>query len=216
MNGKKELRYFKIGNSYGGNQRWMIDPWMHIGGCAALTTCDAFIYLSLYKGLQGLCPYAPEKMGKKEYKKFAMSMKPYLQPRESGIKDLGTYMDGVRAYLEDVEEDRVTVTGLDGMVTYGNAEAAIRETIDREMPVAYLMLKHRDKKFDFFEWHWFLVIGYDESDGGFMIKVATYGKAHWLSLKELWDTGFDEKGGLVLFEADQTEKEERDKTGDLR
>ena len=49
-----------------------------------------------------------------------------------------------------------------------------------------------------------------------MIKVATYGKAHWLSLKELWDTGFDEKGGLVLFEADQTEKEERDKTGDLR
>ena len=163
MNGKKELRYFKIGNSYGGNQRWMIDPWMHIGGCAALTTCDAFIYLSLYKGLQGLCPYAPEKMGKKEYKKFAMSMKPYLQPRESGIKDLGTYMDGVRAYLEDVEEDRVTVTGLDGTAIYGNAEAAVRETIDREMPVAYLMLKHRDKKFDFFEWHWLLVIGYDET-----------------------------------------------------
>ncbi len=152
-----------------------------------------------------------KRWGKKEYKKFAMSMKPYLQPRESGIKDLGTYMDGVRAYLEDVEEDRVTVTGLDGTAIYGNAEAAVRETIDREMPVAYLMLKHRDKKFDFFEWHWFLVIGYDESDGGFMIKVATYGKAHWLSLKELWDTGFDEKGGLVLFEADQTEKEERDK-----
>lgn len=200
MNGKKELEYFTIGNSYGGNQRWMIDPWMHIGGCAALTTCDAFIYLGLYKGLQNLCPPAPEKLGKKEYKKFAMSMKPYLRPRESGIKELKTYIDGVRAYLEDVEEERVTVTGLDGSEEYENAEKAIRDSIDREMPVAYLMLKHKDKKFDFFEWHWFLVIGYDENNEEFMIKVATYGKAHWLPLQELWNTGFDEKGGLVMFD----------------
>ena len=49
MSEKKELQYFNIGKSYGGNQRWMMDPWMHVGGCAALTTCDALIYFSLYK-----------------------------------------------------------------------------------------------------------------------------------------------------------------------
>ena len=56
MSEKKELQYFNIGKSYGGNQRWMMDPWMHVGGCAALTTCDALIYFSLYKEKPHLCP----------------------------------------------------------------------------------------------------------------------------------------------------------------
>ena len=103
--------------------------------------------------------------------------------------------------------------------SYEEAEEAIRASIDRKMPVAMLMLKHRDRRFNFFEWHWFIVNGYDEgtaepgaSGAGepgaaetgepgsrFMIKAATYGKAHWLPLKEFWDTGHKEKGGLVLF-----------------
>ena len=40
---KVELPHFTMGKSYGSNQNWMMDPWMHLGGCAALTTCDAFI-----------------------------------------------------------------------------------------------------------------------------------------------------------------------------
>ena len=33
------------------------------------------------------------------------------------------------------------------------AEKSIRDNIDKGMPAAYLMLKHQDKRFDFFEWH---------------------------------------------------------------
>ena len=64
----------------------------------------------------------------------------------------------------------------------------------------YLMLKHQDKKFSFFEWHWFLVTGYEERESTLYIKAATYGKEHWLKLEELWNTGFEEKGGVVLME----------------
>ena len=53
---KKELDYFRIGNSYGGNQDWFLDFMMKIGGCAALTACDSCIYLDLYKGTE-LYPY---------------------------------------------------------------------------------------------------------------------------------------------------------------
>ena len=31
----KELEYFKIGDSYGGNQNWFSDYMMKMGGCAS-------------------------------------------------------------------------------------------------------------------------------------------------------------------------------------
>ena len=200
MNRKAELKYFNIGSSYGGNQRWMMDPWMHIGGCAALTTCDILIYMALHQEKPELCPYPAETLTKKQYRKFAMSVRPYLQPRDSGIKDINTYIEGTRTYLEDVGETGIRLTGIRGTGSYERAEAEILGSIDSGMPAAYLMLKHRDSAFDFFQWHWFPVIGYECRDDGVYIKAATYGKEHWLSLAKLWDTGFEEKGGIVLFE----------------
>ena len=206
MGNKRELKYFNIGKSYGGNQRWMLDPWMHIGGCAALTTCDAFIYMALYKGITGLCPCDAGSLTKKQYRKFAMSMKPYLQPRESGIKDLDTYLNGVQLYLDDIGTGNIELLGFDGNETYEAAAERIMKSIDADMPVAYLMLKHQDKRFDFFEWHWFLVIGYEERDEELYIKAATYGSEHWLPLSRLWDTGYEERGGLAVFELSDGDK----------
>lgn len=197
---KKELDYFRIGKSYGGSQRWMLDPWMHIGGCAALTTCDAFIELALHRNRRELYPYDPSHITRKDYRKFAMSMKLYLRPRETGIKDLQTYITGVENYLEDTEVSGITMNGISGEESYDMAVEAICGRIDAGIPVPYLMLKHQDKKFSFFEWHWFLVTGYEERESTLYIKAATYGKEHWLKLEELWNTGFEEKGGVVLME----------------
>lgn len=195
-----ELEYFNIENCYGGNQRWMRDWWMHIGGCAALTTCDVLIYCALHKGRPELYPYDTAQLTRKDYKKFAMSMKLYLQPRMGGIKELSTFTEGVRLYLEDIDIEDISLRALDGNEPYEIARDNIKAQIDGGMPAAYLMLKHRDRKFDFFEWHWFVINGYEQRADGFYVKAATYGAAHWLKLDELWDTGFDEKGGMVFFE----------------
>lgn len=200
MNRRQELKYFNIGRSYGGNQRWMMDPWMHVGGCAALTTCDAFIYFALHKGKTELCPYQADSLTKKQYRKFCMSMKPYLQPRETGIKDIDTYMNGVRLYLEDIGFDGFALSGIRGAEPYERAESVVISQLDKGVPVPYLMLKHQDKKFDFFEWHWFLVTGYDIREEGVYVKAATYGKAHWLPFAGLWNTGYEEKGGMVVID----------------
>jgi len=200
MTEKKELAYFQIGSSFGGNQRWMTDPWMHIGGCAALTSCDALICLALQKNRPELYPYDLVHMTKKDYKKFAMSMKLYLRPRNSGIKDLDTYIEGFRNYLEDVEVTDIQMRGLSGHEDPAEAKAAICAQIDAGIPVPYLMLKHQDKQFDFFDWHWFLIIGYEQRGDACYIKAATYGEPHWLPLERLWDTGQEEKGGIVLLE----------------
>ena len=197
---KRELAYFKIGKSFGGNQKWMLDPWMHIGGCAALTTCDAFIELALHREHPELYPYDLSRITKKDYKKFAMSMKLYLRPRETGIKDLQTYITGVETYLEDTEASGITLKGFSGEESCDAAAEAIRCSLDAGIPVPYLMLKHQDKRFKFFEWHWFLIVGYEYRESSLYIKAATYGKEHWLKLQDLWDTGFEEKGGIVLME----------------
>ena len=130
-------------------------------------------------------------------------------PRQEGIKDLETFIDGAETYLKYSRINRVRLKPFDGNRSVEEAEAAIRKSIDDGLPVPMLMLKHQDPTFDFFEWHWFLIVGYaapdadaesdlSSPDSGFQIKVATYGKAHWLDFESFWDTGFEERGGLVL------------------
>ncbi len=260
---RKELPYFSVDGHFGGSQSWFLDPWMHIGGCGALTMCDLLLYQAICKGRRDCWPFeekaassnvgaapamgpedadaagaAPEgensdsaapaiessgsvtlaiassdstatgataqakvwkapKLSKRDYRKFGMIMKPYLRPRESGIKDLKTFIDGAQVYLEDSEIKGFRLEALEGARPYEEAEQAVRDRIDHEMPVPMLMLRHRDRRFDFFEWHWFLIVGYEERESGFHIKVATYGKKHWLDFRKFWDTGELERGGLV-------------------
>ncbi|MBQ6370335.1 MAG: hypothetical protein IJJ21_01990 [Firmicutes bacterium] len=195
---KKELPYFHIDGGYGGNQSWFLDPWMHIGGCGALTMCDLLLYQCICRGRTECYPFDASHLTKRDYRKFGMQMKPYLRPRESGIKDLKTFMDGAMIYLEDSEIEGFSMGRLDGSRPCEEAEAAVVDRIDHDMPVPMLMLKHRDKKFSFFEWHWFLIVGYERRQNGFYVKIATYGKEHWLNFNEFWDTGELERGGLVL------------------
>ena len=203
VNRKVELPYFNVGKNYGSNQSWMMDPWIHLGGCAALTTCDVFIYMSMYKDrkdLYSLKSPSQRELDRKAYSKFAMSVKLYLEPRRTGIKDLKTYTDGVELYLKDTDVEDIELKSIEGSEPYEKIRMAVEESINKGMPLAYLMLKHKDKAFEFFEWHWFIVNGYEDKEDGFYIKAATYGKAHWLNLEKLWDTGYDHKGGIVLFD----------------
>ena len=65
-----------------------------------------------------------------------------------------------------------------------------------------MMLKHRDKALSDFVWLWFLLVGYEEADRRRSVKTATYGEGMWLDFDHLWNTGFEEKGGMVLIRED--------------
>ena len=36
-----------------------------------------------------------------------------------------------------------------------------------------------------------------------MVKIVTYSGYRWFDFRRLWDTGYDHKGGLILFDLDQ-------------
>ena len=207
---RNELPYFSIAGHVGGSQSWFLDPWMHIGGCGALTMCDFLLYQAICRGRDDCDPFREKKMqgadghldetriSKRDYRRFGMHMKPYLRPRETGIKDLATFIEGAKVYLEYSGIDDFSLEPMDGGRPYAEAEAAVIDRIDHDMPVPMLMLKHRDKQFNFFEWHWFLLVGYEKKQDAFRVKAATYGKSHWLDFPDFWDTGETERGGLVL------------------
>lgn len=202
---KKELDYFTIDEAFGGNQEWFTNVVMNIGGCGAATACDSCIYFARYKGMKEWYPFDEEHLTKEEYKAFSQIMKPYIRPRVGGVKKLEWYIDGLNRYIRDVNEQKgvntqITMEAFSGNYTCKDAGDKIRSQIDSGYPVPYLMLKHKDtQKFQDFIWHWFLVVGYEELKNDMQITVATYGEATEFSLKELWDTGYEEKGGMILY-----------------
>lgn len=200
---KRELDYFCIEGRFGGRQSWFWDPIMRMAGCAAIAASDSCISLANTFGLKRLCPYAPEQLTKRTYMRFAQHMKKgYLFPKFNGISRLELYIEGMRHYLDDVGEDHLSMTPLSGHAPVAEAARAIRAQLNRDILVPCLTLRHQDKKLDDYIWHWFLLTGYEDRPDGLWIRATTYGDSNWLSLNRLWDTGFEERGGLILYGLD--------------
>lgn len=195
---KHELEHFLIGESYGGSQDWFPTFMMRIGGCAAETACDSSIYFAIHRGLTDIAPDNAASLSKKDYIRFAYEMKPYLSPRAYGVDRLETYIDGFSRFLRSRGETHLEMTPLPGTEPFEAAQAAITRQIDRGCPVPMLLLKHRDKQYADYVWHWFLLNGYDDAEP-FLVKAVTYGSFQWLNFSELWNTGFSHRGGLVLY-----------------
>ena len=137
---QKELDYFTIEHSYGGNQDWFWDPMMKIGGCAALTACDSCIYLDCYKGMKGLYPFEKTAITKKDYQRFGMKMKPYLRPRRNGVDALDIYIDGFGRYLSDQGCSQVKMEAFPGTEKASRAKEALIAQIDSGLPLPCLAL----------------------------------------------------------------------------
>lgn len=199
MDIKKELEYFEIDGVFGGNQDWFTNVVMHIGGCAAATACDCCIYFAREMGLRELYPFDAGYLNKADYKRFSQMMKPYIRPRVGGVKTLAWFIGGFEKYIEDTGiPGRISMKEFPGNRTVGEAESFVKSQINQGMPIPVLLLQHKDREtFEDYIWHWFLIVGYGQEGSVFKVKTATYGEAVWFSLKDMWETGFAEKGGLV-------------------
>ncbi len=196
---RRELDHFMIGSSYGGNQDWFRTFMMRLGGCGAETACDSSLYFALRRGVEGIYPFDIKNLSKGDYVDFAHMMEKYLWPRLSGIDKLSIYIDGYAKYLNDRGVTCISMDTLDGSEPYEKAAATVKKQIDDGYPIPTLILNHRERSLKDFVWHWFLINGYDEKDGTLMVKTVTYSGYQWFDLRTLWDTGYNNKGGFVLY-----------------
>ena len=194
---KKELQLFNVEEQIGFNQDLFKDWWMNKGGCGAVTACDCCIYFKKYFGMTHLFPFDTDNITKKEYEEFAMTMKPFLSPRFSGINKLEIFADGFADYLKSVSDKKIKMNFLYSDCAYKVFSDEIKRLIDNNMPVPVLVLKHKAPVMKDFVWHWFWIAGYEEFDGVCMVKIITYGTYFMLPLYELWDSGYSEKGGII-------------------
>lgn len=207
---KKELGHFYIGNSYGGNQDWFRTFMMRLGGCGAETACDSSIYFALHKGFAGLYPYSLDEIKRKEYVNFAHMMENYLWPRMSGIDRLEIFVDGYGKYLKDSGVDGISMEMLDGSRPFEEAAAALRNQIDNGIPVPMLVLNIKYRELKDYNWHWFLVNGYDLNGEEMKVKAVTYSEYEWIDFRKLWETGYERRGGLILFRVDENDQAKAD------
>lgn len=189
---KKDLTYFTIGSSFGGDQRWFRNPLMRIGGCAAATACDSLISLDLLPEFRTIS-------SKKAYRRFASQVRPYLYPRRTGVNTLQLYLEGFSKCLSNLNCCQLIMESFSGEEKEQDAKSIIIRQIDRQIPIPYLLLKHKASQLKYLTWHWFMIVGYEETPRDFYINIATYGKAHRVPLSLLWNTGYDEKGGMILY-----------------
>lgn len=206
---KKELEYFTIDGAFGGNQDWFTNIVMNMGGCAAATACDCCIYLALRKGMKYLYPYSIQELTKEDYISFSQRMKPYIRPRIGGVKKVEWFIDGFERYTKDIKDagmrkNTADVSGgismkvFSGEKSYEKARTMVLTQIDAGYPIPYLLLRHKKtEKYKDYIWHWFLLTGYEVKGDDLLVKTATYGESDSFSLRELWDTGCMEKGGMV-------------------
>lgn len=225
MKQKRNIDYFQIEGTPGGNQEWCTDFWMYLGGCGALAACDLSICLARNYGLKECYPGDAFNLTKKEYVDFSTKMKPYIHPRVGGVTKLSMFTDGCGQYLKDCGYQAEFET-LDGDKSYEEAKTFVAKAMDRNLPVIYLMLRHRDKEFKDLNWHWFCITGYEvkkeekkknqvETDDiktngidkvkgktnteekRIYLNYHTYGEALSVDFKRLWNTGMYKKGGMV-------------------
>lgn len=196
---RKELDYYKIGNEIGFSQDYFGDFWLRLGGCACVTAMDMCIYFDKMYREKKLYPFDRNNISIRDYIDFSKTMKPYLRPRWSGIDRLEIYIEGVNKFLNDKEYAKLKISGISGDESYEKAKQSLKNQIDKGIPVPILTLRHKNKKYNFYEWHWYNLAGYEEKDDILYAKAVTYGKFEWLNFKELWDTGFTKKGGLIIF-----------------
>lgn len=126
-------------------------------------------------------------------------MEPYLYPRWSGVDRLEIYLDGYGRFLRDRDENSLTLAPWPGENNFDDTREIVRRQIDAGFPIPCLVLNHREPALEDYNWHWFILNAYDERDGKFFVKAVTYGVGRWFDLQTLWDTGYQRKGGLILF-----------------
>ena len=203
MDEKKILPHFYIGDSLGGQQEWysrITDFGMHVGGCAAITACDCAIYFAKYFGLSGLYQFDLKNVTQVEYLEFGRIMEPYLYPRWSGVDKLEIYLDGFGRFLQDHGVTNVKLSAWSGDENFSDTREIVRRKIDSNLPIPCLTLNHQSSALEDYIWHWFILNGYEIRGENFFVQAVSYGVGRWFDLSTLWDTGYQRKGGLIIFD----------------
>jgi hypothetical protein len=158
-----------------------------------------------FPALRGLYPFDPAHVTRDDFISFFEIVFQYIYPGVRGLDSASKFENMLGHYI-DAAGVSVHIDGLEGTEPYPVAEQFVLDSIDRGLPVMYLLLRHKDAAFSEYEWHWFTLTGYVREEDGIYVKAATWGREHSLHLGRLWDTGRGRRGGMVRMSPPRAER----------
>jgi len=189
----KELAFLTVNGAYGGNQYQFRHPIMNRGGCSTVCGCHAAALLALKDTERAeLYPYKGLEVTQAEFTKFADRMYRYIAPGFRGMSETRLFEKGFEKYAT-AHGVEVKFESLQGDASFEEARSMIHRYIDAGISIQYLLLRHTNPLFDEIEWHWFTITGYQGDE----IIYSTWGEKRTADLKLLWETGHQEKGGIL-------------------
>ena len=138
--------------------------------------------------IRGNIPQAPELM--KKFRK--LSEWAHDRSAETTYRDICIAVKSA--------ENSFQVVGWSGHNDFKATHMVLKFQIDSGYPIPCLTLYHKNPLLRDYVWHWFLLTGYEVIDDNWKVKVVSYGVARWFDFDMLWDTGFSNKGGLIVFQ----------------
>lgn len=192
-----ELPFYRVDDRwYGAHQEWGRKFMMRLGGCSTVTACDISICMARIPGARAMYPGDPDHVTMTGFLSFFEHMFEYVHPGPMGLTDIHKYADEFSQYAAS-RGVRLGAQFVDGGASVEQAASFIQSGLQAGLPLACLVLRHKDRALDDFEWHWFTLTGFQQGRNGLEVVAATYGTRHVIELGRLWDTGYTQKGGIV-------------------
>ena len=175
---------------YGGNQYWFPKKFNQLSGCGPVVAANITAYLSqtFTDKYNDLYPYKGI-VNKKDFTLHMVEIRKYVKPGIFGLTSVNKFSDGVLSFAKN-RGISLTSHILDEKAdSIQQAIDFILEALSQRLPVAILILKHQNKEFKEYTWHWMTITGLNlnPQSSKCFISVSTYGEHREINLELLWN-----------------------------
>ncbi len=175
---------------YGGNQYWFPKKFNQLSGCGPVVAANITAYLSqTFKDkYNDLYPYKGI-VNKKDFTLHMVEIRKYVKPGIFGLTSVNKFSDGVLAFSKNRGVSLTSHILDEKADSIQEAINFILEALSQRLPIAILVLKHQNKEFKEFTWHWMTITGLNlkPESNTFYISVSTYGEHREINLDLLWN-----------------------------
>ncbi|HEY8805599.1 MAG TPA: hypothetical protein VIM42_10950, partial [Clostridium sp.] len=143
------------------------------------TFTDKYNALYPYKGI----------VNKKDFTMHMVEIRKYVKPGIFGLTSVNKFSDAVLAFSK-IRGVSLTSHILDEKTdSIQEAINFIFEALSQRLPIAILVLKHQNKEFKEYTWHWMTITGLNlnPQSNKCYISVSTYGERREIDLDLLWN-----------------------------
>lgn len=175
---------------YGGNQYWFPKKFNQLSGCGPVVAANITAYLSqtFTDKYNDLYPYKGI-VNKKDFTLHMVEIRKYVKPGIFGLTSVNKFSDGVLSFAKNRGVSLTSHILDEKADSIQQAIDFILEALSQRLPVAILILKHQNKEFKEYTWHWMTITGLNlnSQSNRCFISVSTYGEHREINLELLWN-----------------------------